>query len=170
MVGRIDKIRDGKRAPPESRATRQAYTTPPRADNSLAMPSIGTSTAPPTPQVNGVAPATNGAPGPVATSTTTPSNVPPEIEYTLSRLSGHRNVRGVLVLARQGAIIRYSGVAFEGEQGRKYAAAVKKIVDCCRTNIEEDELKFLRMRTKKHELMISPDERYILIVLQDPSQ
>ncbi|KAF8741339.1 mRNA splicing, via spliceosome, partial [Rhizoctonia solani] len=138
MVGRIDKIRDGKRAPPESRATRQAYTThhaPTIA--SPWFPSIGTSTAPPTPQVNGVAPATNGAPGPVATSTTTPSNVPPEIEYTLSRLSGHRNVRGVLVLARQGAIIRYSGVAFEGEQGRKYAAAVKKIVDCCRTNIEE---------------------------------
>ncbi|CAE6451418.1 unnamed protein product [Rhizoctonia solani] len=26
------------------------------------------------------------------------------------------------------------------------------------------------MRTKKHELMISPDERYILVVLQDPSQ
>ncbi|CAE6457286.1 Dynein light chain roadblock-type 2 AltName: Full=Dynein light chain 2B, cytoplasmic [Rhizoctonia solani AG-1 IB] len=135
---------------------------------------VRTSTAPPTPQVNGAAPTTNGTPAPAGASTTS-SNVPPEIEYTLSRLSGHRNVRGVLVLARQGAIIRYSGVAFEGEQGRKYAVAVKKIVDCCRTNLEEigeegDELRFLRMRTKKHELMISPDERYILIVLQDPSQ
>ncbi|KAG8763899.1 hypothetical protein FRC11_009421 [Ceratobasidium sp. 423] len=136
---------------------------------------VWTSTAAPAPQVNGVAPTTNDPPPPVATSTTTSSNVPPEVEYTLSRLSGHRNVRGVLVLARQGAIIRYSGVAFEGEQGRKYAMAVKKIVDCCRTNLEEvgeegDELKFLRMRTKKHELMISPDERYILVVLQDPTQ
>lgn len=136
------------------------------------MPSIGTSTAVPEPEVNGVTPATaNGTP--VATSV--PSNVPPEVEHTLSRLSTHRNVRGVLILARQGAIIRYTGVAFEGEQGRKYAAAVKKIVDTCRAGIEDvgdegDELKFLRMRTKKHELMISPDERYILVVLQDPSQ
>jgi dynein light chain roadblock-type len=40
-------------------------------------------------------------------------------------------------LGQLGAIIRYSGVAFEGEQGRKYAVAVKKIVDCCRTNLEE---------------------------------
>ncbi|KAJ1310772.1 hypothetical protein OPQ81_009293 [Rhizoctonia solani] len=137
------------------------------------MPSIGTSTAPPEPQANGASPV-NDTPAPVPASNTSP-NVPPEIEYTLSRLSGHKNVRGVLLLASQGAIIRHTGVAFEGEQGRKYAIAVKKIVDCCSTNLEEvgeegDELKFLRMRTKKHELMIYPDERYILVVLQDPSQ
>ncbi|KAF8599266.1 hypothetical protein BDV93DRAFT_546992 [Ceratobasidium sp. AG-I] len=137
------------------------------------MPEIGTSTSAPAPQVNGVAPpSTNGIP---AATPSVPSNVPPEVEHTLSRLSTHRNVRGVLILARQGSIIRYNGVAFEGEQGRKYASAVKKIVDCCRAGLEEvgeegDELRFMRMRTKKHELMISPDERYILVVLQDPSQ
>ncbi|EUC65600.1 hypothetical protein RSOL_448370 [Rhizoctonia solani AG-3 Rhs1AP] len=79
----------------ESRAARQAYTTRrPRSH-------YGTSTAPPAPQTNGASPTTADPPVPVTTSTII-SNVPPEVEYTLSRLSGHRNVRGVLVLARQG--------------------------------------------------------------------
>ncbi|KAG9086835.1 hypothetical protein FRC07_012974 [Ceratobasidium sp. 392] len=130
----------------------------------------------PLPQVNGVTPPTANVNGIQATqSSSVPTNVPPEVEHTLSRLSTHRNVRGVLILARQGSIIRFTGAAFEGEQGRKYAAVVKKIVDCCHAGLEDvgeegDELKFMRMRTKRHELMISPDERYILVVLQDPSQ
>jgi len=99
---------------------------------------------------------------------------PPEVESTLTRLSAHRNVRGVLILSRQGPIIRHSGGIFEGEQGRKYAAAVKRIVDCCKAGLDDieegDELRFLRMRTKRHELMISPDDKYLLVVLQDPSQ
>jgi dynein light chain roadblock-type len=37
----------------------------------------------------------------------------------------------------KGSIIRYNGVAFEGEQGRKYAAVVKKIVDCCHAGLED---------------------------------
>ncbi|KAG8740390.1 hypothetical protein FRC12_016018 [Ceratobasidium sp. 428] len=128
------------------------------------------------PRVNGVTPPTAHVNGIQTTqSSSAPTNVPPEVEHTLSRLSTHRNVRGILILARQGSIIRYTGAAFEGEQGRKYAAVVKKIVDCCHAGLEDvgeegDELKFMRMRTKKHELMISPDERYILVVLQDPSQ
>jgi len=66
-------------------------------------------------------------------------------------------------------------VVFEGDSGRRYASAVKKIVDTCKAGLDEaveggDDLKFLRLRTRKHELMISPDERYLLVVLQDPSQ
>merc|ERR1719228_1622455 len=33
-----------------------------------------------------------------------------------------------------------------------------------------DDLSFLRMRTKKHELLIAPGGEYVLIVIQDPSQ
>lgn len=46
----------------------------------------------------------------------------------------------------------------------------------------QDELRFMRVRTKRHELIITPgelilairvdrkDERYLLVVLQDPGQ
>src|SRR5205823_4594019 len=98
-------------------------------------------------------------------------------------LSAHRTVLGYLLLSRTQpvSIIRHSGVVFEGDQGRKYAAAVGRIVESVRTGLEEvstgnsdvvrlfphcfrshcltsvkDEVRFMRIRTKRHELMISP--------------
>jgi len=46
-------------------------------------------------------------------------------------LSSHRSVLGYLVLSRGHpvSIIRQSGVVFEGEQGRRYASAVARIVE-----------------------------------------
>jgi hypothetical protein len=54
-------------------------------------------------------------------------------------LSSHRTVLGVLLLSRASppAIIRHSGVVFEGEQGRKYAKAVGRIVDACKEGFDE---------------------------------
>ncbi|WRT69190.1 uncharacterized protein IL334_006174 [Kwoniella shivajii] len=119
---------------------------------------------------------------------------PPEIESTLSRLSSYRNVKGVMILSRtpsgassstaapspgtvtnaSGGIVQATGNIFEGESGKKYAKAVEEIVlrvgkalgECD----ESDDLKFMRIRTKKHELIITPDEKYLLVVLQDPGQ
>jgi dynein light chain roadblock-type len=33
----------------------------------------------------------------------------------------------------------------------------------------QDDLVFLRVRTKKHEVMVAPDKDYLLIVVQDPT-
>ena len=46
---------------------------------------------------------------------------------------------GYILLSRgsPASIIRHSGVVFEGEQGRKYASAVTKIVDAVRSGLEE---------------------------------
>ncbi|OCF79102.1 dynein light chain roadblock-type [Kwoniella mangroviensis CBS 8886] len=120
---------------------------------------------------------------------------PPEIESTLSRLSAYRNVRGVMILSRSssasiqatngsssensggagvGGIIQTTGNIFEGESGTKYAKAVEEIVLRVGKALNDcepgDELKFMRIRTKKHELIITPDEKYLLVVLQDPGQ
>ncbi|KAJ2924292.1 hypothetical protein H1R20_g12801, partial [Candolleomyces eurysporus] len=125
----------------------------------------------------------------------------PELEQKLALLSSHRTVLGYLLVARGShpSIIRHSGVVFEGEQGKRYAAVVAKIVESVQSGLDEvrrddsvpasgddsDEVKFLRIRTKRHELMISPgrsyslvdvsdaklhaDERYLLAVLHDPA-
>jgi hypothetical protein len=54
-------------------------------------------------------------------------------------LSSHRTVLGILVLSRATppSIIRHSGVVFEGEQGKKYAKAVGRIVDACKRGLDE---------------------------------
>ncbi|KAI0765486.1 hypothetical protein C8Q74DRAFT_1371276 [Fomes fomentarius] len=130
---------------------------------------------------------------PHATSTTTTAHVtPPELEQTLTLLTSHRSVLGYMLLNRGQpvTIIRHSGVVFEGEQGKKYASAIARIVHSVQTGLEDvsgdhndgDELRFMRIRTKRHEIMISPGasgdgdranilrhERYLLAVLHDPA-
>ena len=39
-----------------------------------------------------------------------------------------------------------------------------------RTLDDGDELAFLRVRSKKHEIMIAPDKDYILVVIQNPQE
>ncbi|CAL1705847.1 unnamed protein product [Somion occarium] len=114
-----------------------------------------------------------------STNSTNAHTLPPELEQTFTLLTSHRSVLGYLLLARGPpvAIIRHSGVVFEGEQGRKYAHAVERIVESVHTGLEEvagdsgevDDIRFMRIRTKRHELLISPDGHYLLAVLHDPS-
>ena len=78
----------------------------------------------------------------VAIGTSTTPNVPampPALETTLSLLSSHRSVLGYMLLSRGHpvSIIRHSGVIFEGEQGRKYAGAIGKIVESVQSGLEE---------------------------------
>lgn len=65
--------------------------------------------------------------------------MPPELEQTLAFLSSHRSVLGYLLLSRgdQVSIIRHSGVVFEGEQGRKYASVIGRIVESVQSGLEE---------------------------------
>ncbi|KAJ3564699.1 hypothetical protein NP233_g8124 [Leucocoprinus birnbaumii] len=117
-------------------------------------------------------------------SATTAVPVPPQLEQTLSTLTSHRSVLGYLLIARgeshspgSASIIRHSGVVFEGEKGRKYASVIARIVENVQAGLEEvnnggeemDEVRFMRIRTKRHEIMISPDERFLLAVLHDPT-
>ncbi|KAI0259073.1 hypothetical protein BC834DRAFT_662042 [Gloeopeniophorella convolvens] len=123
---------------------------------------------------------TSSLPLPQAASTSASTiQTPPELEQTLALLSSHRSVLGYLLLSRGQpvSIIRHSGVVFEGEHGRKYATAVGKMVEGVQGALEEvsddvnegDEIRFMRIRTKRHEIMISPDKRYLLAVLHDPT-
>jgi hypothetical protein len=75
------------------------------------------------------------------TMSSTPNPPPPSgtdsLEDTISRLSNYRNVHGVMILSRQGGLIRTEGEAFEGDQGRTYAKAVKGIVEGVRAGVVE---------------------------------
>ncbi|ORY84144.1 hypothetical protein BCR35DRAFT_303221 [Leucosporidium creatinivorum] len=142
----------------------------------------------------------------MASAPTAPLETPPEVDATLTRLTAHKNVKGVLILSRpSGIILRSAGALFpvvapstpalpsapneEGaepaaeaangsasltnELARAYAKMATRLVETVGSEVrgveEGDDLRFLRIRTKKHELMITPDELYILIVVQDPN-
>ena len=66
----------------------------------------------------------------------------PELEEILSMLSSHRSVLSVLgyLLVTRGhhpSIIRHSGVVFDGEQGKRYAAVVARIVESLQAGLTE---------------------------------
>ncbi|OWZ38648.1 hypothetical protein LQV05_004422 [Cryptococcus neoformans] len=81
----------------------------------------------------------------------------------MEQLASHPNVVGIIILSRtDNAIIKANGNIFDGEGGKRYAAAVESIVkgvaDALATcnDGENDELRFMRIRTTKHELIITP--------------
>jgi dynein light chain roadblock-type len=92
-----------------------------------------------------------------------------EVEETLKRVQSHKGVKGVIIMTAEGVCIRTTMSPEETEsysalvsQLAMKAAGVVKVID------ESDELAFLRVRSKKQEIMIAPDKDYILVVVQSP--
>lgn len=91
------------------------------------------------------------------------------MEETIKRIKSHRGVRGVLIMNRDGVPIRTD---LSQEDTDNYAKLVSELCikasSVIRTLDSEDETSFLRIRSKKKEIMIAPDQDYILVVVQDP--
>ncbi|GBF97800.1 dynein light chain roadblock-type 2 [Raphidocelis subcapitata] len=95
------------------------------------------------------------------------------VEETFKRLQSHRGVLGVLVVNGDGIAIRST---FDNETTVAYAALVSGFTVKARRAVRQldadNELRFLRIRSRKHEIMVAPEfERgeYALVVVQDPA-
>jgi dynein light chain roadblock-type len=95
-----------------------------------------------------------------------------EIEETLERIKSHKGVEGVLVVNSEGVPIRPSK-GMDDEKTQKYAANISQLAAKARSVVRDldpqNDLTFLRIRTKNHEIMVAPDKDYLLIVVQNPS-
>ncbi|KAJ3128381.1 Dynein light chain roadblock-type 2 [Nowakowskiella sp. JEL0407] len=93
-----------------------------------------------------------------------------EVEETIKRLSAHKGVEGIVVVNMEGISIRST---LDPEKTVQYAALITQLTAKARSVVREldpqNDLTFLRIRSKKHEIMVSPDKEYILIVLQNPT-
>lgn len=96
------------------------------------------------------------------------------VEETFKRLQSHKGVLGCIVINSDGIAIRST---FDNELTVQYAALVSHFTVKARSAVRkldsENELQFLRIRSKKHEIMIAPEfdrgHEYYLVVVQDPS-
>lgn len=65
------------------------------------------------------------------------------------------------------------GAKQRAEMLKSVTRLVKSSVESLASDIkaidDTDELGFLRVRTKKYEIMITPNDKYLLVVLQDPN-
>lgn len=94
-----------------------------------------------------------------------------EVEETLKRIQSHKGVKGVLIMNSEGIPIKSN---LSSEDTENYAALVSQLAfkasGVVRTLDDSDELAFLRIRSKKHEIMIAPDKDYVLVVIQNPNE
>ncbi|XP_075733111.1 dynein light chain roadblock isoform X1 [Rhipicephalus microplus] len=93
-----------------------------------------------------------------------------EVEDIFKKLKDQDGVVGVVVTTSEGAAIKTS---FDNVTTMQYATLVTRLCEQARSTLRDlepgNDLTFLRMRTKKHEIMISPDKNYFLVVVQNPS-
>lgn len=93
------------------------------------------------------------------------------VEETVKRLSSHKGVQGIVILNSDAVPIRST---LDNELAVQYAALVSQLTVKARSMVRElaaeDDLQFLRLRSKKHEIMVAPcfdkDHQYSLVVVQ----
>lgn len=93
-----------------------------------------------------------------------------DIEDTIKRIGNNKGTIGVIVANQEGVPIR---TTLDNSTTVQYSGLMKQLTARARHTVRDidplDDLDFLRIRTKKHEVMIAPDNDYMMIVIHNPS-
>ncbi|CAK6979071.1 dynein light chain roadblock-type 1 [Scomber scombrus] len=93
-----------------------------------------------------------------------------EVEETLKRIQGQKGVQGIIIVNSEGIPIK---TTLDNSSTVQYAGLIHQLVMKARSTVRDidpqNDLTFLRIRSKKNEIMIAPDKDYFLIVIQNPS-
>ncbi|XP_013870748.1 dynein light chain roadblock-type 1 [Austrofundulus limnaeus] len=93
-----------------------------------------------------------------------------EVEETLKRIQSQKGVQGIIIVNNEGIPIK---TTLDNQSTLQYAAQIHQLVLKARSTVRDidpqNDLTFLRVRSKKNEIMIAPDKDYFLIVIQNPS-
>ncbi|XP_073797721.1 dynein light chain roadblock-type 2 isoform X3 [Danio rerio] len=94
-----------------------------------------------------------------------------EVEDTLKRIQAQHGVIGTIVVNGEGIPIR---TTLDNSTSVQYAGLLHQLTMKARSAVRDidpqNELTFLRIRSKKHEIMVAPDKEYLLIAIQNPSE
>jgi len=96
-----------------------------------------------------------------------------EIEDALKRFSAKPNVLGVMITDEEGSVIK---TTFDASLTKLYSEKITTLVGQAQDMVrdmdenETNDMTFLRVRTKKHEILVRPDGEYFLMVLQKPEK
>lgn len=136
-----------RRQPPRAAAPSASATAPPPPPQALSPPQPPSHLKPPN-----LPPC---APAPQLTAMVDVAAV----EETVKRLASHKGVVGIAIVNGDGVPIR---TTLDPELATQYAALVSQLVLKARFMVRElaadgtDDLQFLRVRSKRHEIMIAP--------------
>ncbi|XP_068118496.1 dynein light chain roadblock-type 1 [Hyperolius riggenbachi] len=94
-----------------------------------------------------------------------------EVEETLKRIQGQKGVQGIIIVNSEGIPIKST---MDNATTAQYASHMHQLVMRARSSVRDidpqNDLTFLRVRSKKNEIMVAPDKDYMLVVIQQPSE
>tara|TARA_B110001452_G_C15051883_1_gene367328 strand:+ start:144 stop:446 length:303 start_codon:yes stop_codon:yes gene_type:complete len=93
-----------------------------------------------------------------------------EVEETLKRINSHKGVQGIVIVNSEGIPIRST---LDNAQTNQCAGLLTQLAHKARSVVRDldpqNDLTFLRIRSKKHEIMVAPHTDFLLIVIQNPN-
>ncbi|KAE9551829.1 hypothetical protein FO519_004961 [Halicephalobus sp. NKZ332] len=88
-----------------------------------------------------------------------------DVDETLQRIQSQKGVTGVIIMDNLGRAIRSTLV---DEETKQHATLIHQLCDKSKSVVKEldatDDLNFLRLKTKKYEIMIVPDKEYLVAI------
>lgn len=96
-------------------------------------------------------------------------------ETSLRKLQQTFGVLGYVILNKSGIPVKYHGM--ESADAVQYAGLLSELVRACREFLERKlfrsddstELENVRLRSRKHEIVIAPEENYTIVVIHNPN-
>ncbi|KAJ7374877.1 hypothetical protein OS493_005230 [Desmophyllum pertusum] len=89
-----------------------------------------------------------------------------EVEEALKRIQSHKGVIGIIVVNQEGIPIR---TTLDNSTTVQYAGLIHQLTAKARSTVRDidaqNDLTFLRIRSKKHEIMVAPGKFYIFITV-----
>lgn len=93
-----------------------------------------------------------------------------EVEETIKRIMDNKGVMGVFVMDSEGRVIRST---MDSQSSTQYAGFLQQLAEKAKHVVKEmdatNDLTFVRIRSRKHEIMVAPDKDYYLVVIQNPN-
>ncbi|XP_066417693.1 LOW QUALITY PROTEIN: dynein light chain roadblock-type 1 [Molothrus aeneus] len=112
--------------------------------------------------------ASGAAPGPTRGGG---GSIMAEVEETLKRIQSQKGVQGIIVVNSEGIPIKST---IDNATTIQYAGLMHSFIMKARSTVRDidpqNDLTFLRIRSKKNEIMVAPDKDYFLIVIQNPTE
>uniref|UniRef100_A0A8D0GW03 Dynein light chain roadblock-type 1 n=1 Tax=Sphenodon punctatus TaxID=8508 RepID=A0A8D0GW03_SPHPU len=94
-----------------------------------------------------------------------------EVEETLKRIQSQKGVQGIIIVNSEGIPIKST---VDNSTTMQYAGLMHNFIMKARSTVRDidpqNDLTFLRIRSKKNEIMVAPDKDYFLIVIQNPTE
>ncbi|RNF14330.1 dynein light chain [Trypanosoma conorhini] len=93
-----------------------------------------------------------------------------DIEELVKQITDHPGVRGMIIVNTDGIPIRHTFQEHSRPLAVQYSALFQSLAMKARSAVVDldsnNDLLFLRVRSRKHEVLVAPDTKYLLIVIQ----